>query len=197
MGQRLNVEIWNNGKVLANAYYHWSAYTGSAAGIVNMALNYINSNPKEGNNDLLYAIRVLEATEAGLTDSEVEYAKNIPVLHGATFAECGGRNDGLIGISEEEISETRTWQEGAVYIFLDEQRISFKVFFKDNRWDWEKEQREDYDNEDASARDLDVISRNFDDIKFADWDDFYDFLRNRKDPFVCALERWEVITPIY
>lgn len=33
MGQSLNIEIWNNGEVLANAYYHWSAYTESAAKI--------------------------------------------------------------------------------------------------------------------------------------------------------------------
>ena len=27
MGQRLNIEIWNEGKRLANAYYHWSGYS--------------------------------------------------------------------------------------------------------------------------------------------------------------------------
>lgn len=27
MGQRLNIEIHENGKCLANAYYHWSGYT--------------------------------------------------------------------------------------------------------------------------------------------------------------------------
>ena len=197
MGQRLNVEIWNNGKVLANAYYHWSAYTGSAARIVKMALGYINGNPMEDNNDLLYAIRVLEATNAGLTEDEVMYAKNLPVLYGATFTECRGGNNGLIGISTEAISETRNWQEGAVYIFLDEKRISFNVFFKEKTWEWEKNEREEYGNEDVSARKLDVINRNFDDIKFAAWDDFYDFLCDREEPFVCDLERWEVLTPIY
>ena len=30
MGQRLNIEIKKDSKVLANAYYHWSAYTSSA-----------------------------------------------------------------------------------------------------------------------------------------------------------------------
>ena len=30
MGQRLNIEIIENGKVLANAYYHWSGYTSSS-----------------------------------------------------------------------------------------------------------------------------------------------------------------------
>ena len=54
MGQRLNVEIWNNGEVLANAYYHWSAYTESAAHIVDKALNYIKNNPVQDDNHLLY-----------------------------------------------------------------------------------------------------------------------------------------------
>ena len=30
MGQRLNIEICNNTRTLANAYYHWGAYTSSA-----------------------------------------------------------------------------------------------------------------------------------------------------------------------
>lgn len=197
MGQRLNVEIWNNGEVLANAYYHWSAYTASAAHIVNAALDYIKNNPIPDENDLLYAIRVLEATGAGLTFGEIEYAKLCPVLDGATFAECNGRNGGLIGISDEAISETRCWQEGSVFIFLDEKRISFRVFFKQDKFEWEKEQREDYENENAKANNLDVVNRNFDDIKFGSWADFNDFLCSREEPFICSMEKWEVVTPIY
>lgn len=197
MGQRLNVEIWDKGEVLANAYYHWSAYTESAAQIVDTALNYIKNNPNQYGNDLLYAIRVLEATGAGLTDREIEHAKLHPVLDGVTFAECNGRNNGLIGISEKEISETRCWQEGSAYIFLDEKRISFRVFFTQNRWDWEKEQREEYENENASAKNLEIVDRNFDDIKFDAWKDFYDFLCSREEPFICVTERREVVTPIY
>lgn len=197
MGQRLNVEIWNNGKVLANAYYHWSAYTKDSANIVNKALNYINNNPIQGDNYLLYAIRILEATGAGLTDREIEHAKLLPVLAGATFAECNGRNTGLLGISDAEIQGTRDWQEGSVYIFLDEKRISFRVFYTQKWFEWEKEQREDYDNENASVRNLDVVSLNFDDIKFGSWADFNDFLCSRKEPFVCATERLKVVTPIY
>lgn len=197
MGQRLNVEIWNNGEVLSNAYYHWSAYTKSAAQIVNRALDYIKSNPIRDDNYLLYAIRILEATGAGLTEREIEHAKLRPVLDGATFAECNGRNAGLIGISKEEISETRHWQEFSVYIFLDEKRISFRVFFKDNRWDWEKEQREEYGNENANARNLDVVTLNFDDIKFDNWIPFYEFLTERDEPFRSIFESREVLTPIY
>ena len=71
------------------------------------------------------------------------------------------------------------------------------MFFTQRRFDWEKEQREDYGNENANAKDLDVVSLNFDDIKFDEWDDFNDFLCSREEPFICELERWEVVTPIY
>lgn len=196
MGQRLNVEIWNNGKVLANAYYHWSAYTESAAEIVCDALNYINSNPIQDDNDLLYAIRILEATGAGLTDREIEHAKTIPALDGETFAECGGRNEGLIAISDEGISETRDWQEGAAHIYLDEKRVSFRVFWTSTKWEWEKEQREDYENENANARNLERVKFNLDDIKFHDWKEFYKFVRGREQPFICVTDGWNVITPI-
>ena len=38
MGQRLNIEIMSGEKVLANAYYHWSAYTASAAELTKIIL---------------------------------------------------------------------------------------------------------------------------------------------------------------
>lgn len=196
MGQRLNVEVWNNGKVLANAYYHWSAYTDSAAEIVNNAIEYIKNNPQNDDNDLLYAIRILEATGAGLTDREIEYAKTLPSIAGQTFAECTGRNDGLIGISESEISSTRSWAEGAAFIFLDEKRVSFDVFFKATGWEWEKEQKEDYGNEDASWRNLEAVDVNLDDIKFDNWDLTKNYVLSKEEPFVCSLDKYKVVTPI-
>ena len=42
MGQRLNIEIKKDSKVLANAYYHWSAYTSSA---LQMLPKSIDSSP--------------------------------------------------------------------------------------------------------------------------------------------------------
>lgn len=38
MGQRLNIEIVKDKKVLANCYYHWSGYSNSA---VNLAIQII------------------------------------------------------------------------------------------------------------------------------------------------------------
>lgn len=34
MGQRLNIEIHNNGELLTNCYYHWSGYTKCALDFV-------------------------------------------------------------------------------------------------------------------------------------------------------------------
>ena len=42
MGQRLNIEIKKDSKVLANSYYHWSAYTSSA---LQMLPKSIDSSP--------------------------------------------------------------------------------------------------------------------------------------------------------
>ena len=119
MGQRLNLEIWNNGKVLANAYYHWSAFTESAAEIISKALNYIENNTLEDNNALLYAIRILESTGADLTEDEIAYANTINELKGKAFSPCVNRNYGLIAITEKGIEDTRYWEEYSAYIYID------------------------------------------------------------------------------
>lgn len=197
MGQRLNLEIWNDGKVLANAYYHWSAYTPSSAELVSKALEYIQNNPDFSSNDLLYAIRVLEATGAGLTTLEKNYADTASRLGGNNFAECNGRNYGLIAISEDGISDTRFWAEGTVLIYLDERRLSFGVFFKQDAWDWEKEQKEEYENKDANWRNLECVNFNFDDIKFHSWETCKDFLTKQQEDFRTEIDKFTVITPIY
>lgn len=195
MGQRLNIEIWNDGAALANAYYHWSAYTDSSAILVSKALDFINENPIDHENILLYAIRVLESTGAGLTEAEIEHA-TIMGINTTERVECFGRNSGLLSISEQGIQETRDWQEGAVYIYLDEKRVSFKVFYKSRKWEWEQAQREDYGNENANSNNLDMVQLNFDDIKFSQWDSALEILTNHEDPFISYLDRFEVITPI-
>ena len=180
MGQRLNLEIWNNGKGLANSYYHWDAYTSTAADVTKAALQYIFDNPFDGENEILYAIRILEATGAGLTDRELEYAQTVDCLFGEKFSPCKGRNNGLIGISDNEIASTRSWYEYAAYIFLDEKRISFKVFWTQRKWEYEKEQKEDYGNE-INWKVLTRAAWNTDDIKFDKWDEFYNFIKSLND----------------
>lgn len=191
MGQRLNIEIHSNGKVLANCYYHWSAYSESAAQLAQEIIHNINKIEYTGS-DLLCAVKLLESTGAGLTDNEKEYAKTLDDFNNYNFTECTGRNDGLIAISPDGIKETRNWQEYALYIYLDEKRMSFKVFCSSDKWDWEKECKEYYE-EDIKANNLERIDMNFDDIKFSDIDGFVEFINlYLNKPFTTSLD-WDKV----
>ena len=100
MGQRLNIEIKKKDKVLANCYYHWSAYSNCA---INLTLQIINHfeyvekyemKEEVNNKDLLFAIRLLEKTGAGLRN--LEEAKSLlgnPLLK---LQPCKDRNEGII-----------------------------------------------------------------------------------------------------
>lgn len=152
MGQRLNIEIKKGDKTLANAYYHWSAYSSSACGMAVDIMNFMKENPQSCD-DVLYAIRLLEHTGAGLThfnpsEEEKEQAKNLykseyyekwlarpserktamDMFPNEVFKNCYGRNEGLLAITEYGINETRDWEEGRVTIDIGEQRVGFDVY---------------------------------------------------------------------
>ena len=134
MGQRLNIQIEmdipNSGdrQVLANAYYHWSGYTSSAYELVKMIADsdYCNvectiMDPVEK------AIRLLEATGAGLTKDE--FTDTYPE---SKYKLSTNRNDGLIAISEAEMTETHNWEEARVTINLSTNMVDMGgVYFLD------------------------------------------------------------------
>lgn len=102
MGQRLNIEIVKDGNILANSYYHWSAYSNCA---INLAIEIIREfeyikkykiNDNCNNHDLLFAIRLLEQTGAGLSDYNIKKAKNILGNSLIEFEKCINRNEGII-----------------------------------------------------------------------------------------------------
>ena len=105
MGQRLNIEMKTKGKVVANCYYHWSAYTRSALQLTKEIIS--NFDSIQDNDDVKRAVKLLESTGAGYSD----------------------RNDGLIATSEEEMKNTRYWEEGRVTIDMDNKTFDFNVFF--------------------------------------------------------------------
>ncbi len=118
MGQRLNIQIevnytdTNETVVLANCYYHWSGYTSSAMELVNKIvdsgiykLDILDPVEK--------AIRLLEATGAGLAEDELTDTYNTPKYKVST-----NRNDGLIAISEEGTNRVADWEETRVTINL-------------------------------------------------------------------------------
>ena len=131
MGQRLNIQIeandtdTNETKVLANCYYHWSGYTSSAMELVKEIVdsgiyNLDILDPVEK------AIRLLEATGAGLTEDELTDTYNTPKYRLAT-----SRNDGLIAISEKGIKDTVEWEESRVTINLTTGSIDTSGMFYD------------------------------------------------------------------
>lgn len=169
MGQRLNIEIWDKGQVLANAYYHWSAYTLEALKLLEKIITNID-NLVECDNDRLKAVWLLQLTGAGLTQEELStiYCKGFTGI-----TECNGRDEGLIAVSDKGIQETRYWEEDRATIYLDERRIDFDVVLKEPRWEYDKE-REEYGNPKFSE--LPIIEWNLNDIKFENFENFFAFM---------------------
>ena len=123
MGERLNIEIHRGDRVLANAYYHWSAYTQSALELTQEVVSAIDD--VEETDLIIQAVRLLEATEAGMSEEEKERVNQ--KVDASIFENCINRNRGLISITEEGIRETRLWQDSRVIIDLDEKMIEFDV----------------------------------------------------------------------
>ena len=170
MGQRLNIEIVKNGEILANSYYHWSGFSNSAINLTIEIINnfeYIKKYRVEEyikKQDLLFAIRLLEETAAGVNDIE----KIRKILEDKTMnlklKPCKNRNEGIIGVTKEDIEETRYWEEGRVSIDVEKKTIDFNVM---NEYTIEQF-REDYDEEDIKEMNIKEINRNFKNIPFED-----------------------------
>lgn len=163
MGQRLNIEITKNGNVLANSYYHWSAYSDCALNITTkiiMEYDYIKRNLKTSHNeDLLFAIKLLEETGAGMNEEEMAIAKEkIGYDEIIKFKECKNRNEGIIAITEKEIEDTRFWEEGRVTIDVETKKINFNVLHS-----FDEEDVEEYK---AEGNEFKEININFEEIEF-------------------------------
>lgn len=169
MGQRLNIEIVKNGRVLANSYYHWSGFSNSAINLVIQIIQnyeYIKKYNVEKyikNQDLLLAIRLLEETGAGLNNTDI--ARNIlkDETMNLKLKECQGRNEGIIGITQKDIEETRAWEEGRVSIDIENKKIDFDVIEEYTL----EELKNDYDEE-IKELNIKKIDKNFKNISFED-----------------------------
>lgn len=180
MGQRLNIEIVKNGRVLANSYYHWSGFSNSAINLVIQIIQnyeYIKKYNVEKyikNQDLLLAIRLLEETGAGLNNTDI--ARNIlkDETMNLKLKECQGRNEGIIGIIQEDIEETRAWEEGRVSIDIENKKIDFDVIEEYTL----EELKNDYDEEVMKELNIKKIDKNFKNISFEDIFELKAFIDN-------------------
>lgn len=131
MGQRLCMEITRKGKPIANAYYHWSAYTGSSMNILEQVYDYLSTHSSE--EDKLYlAIRALESTGAALPKypnefNDIDRLRLFSKYAGDTFESNEDRNNGLIHCFEESMQQCEDWAEEFCYIDIDTLIIDFRV----------------------------------------------------------------------
>lgn len=146
MGQRLNVEIVSNGKLLANAHYHWDAYTGRSLQRTGAILDKLNAMQKTVKDDLDLAIKLLESTGAGINADERRYILARPELSKyLPINDYVDRNKGILAITKESMQNTLIWEEGRVIIDIGKRTVLFRVY-----WEWTKEEYLDgyYDTED-------------------------------------------------
>ena len=140
MGQRLVVQIKNNdGEPLANAYYHWSGYTGSSAEMTNLVLGYLEDAPKEYN-DKQKAAWSLFMTGARFNPTEVGLLIEKGIKKDWEFLiddKEVDRNDGLLSVTEEGMQESEDWAEGLVEINIETMEIYFGVISIETAEDWE------------------------------------------------------------
>lgn len=149
MGQRLNIEIVSGEERLANAYYHWSAYTYSAIELTMTALNEYFERENVHETKLQKAVRMLEATGARLTLAEIAMAKEDPKIPEFEFiqAESVDRNDGLLSVTEKGMDDTERYEEGRVSIYLDEKTVDFAVVHIYLKNEYEGTDEEEWYNE--------------------------------------------------
>ena len=176
MGQRLNLEIRKKtktgDKVLANAYYHWSAYTSDAFDLLLQAHTFLTLNKNIIKDEKLRAIRALECTGAGLPEydngvGDLIRIKNMVKYRNIPFNKCTGRNNGIIGCFSDSIKATEDWAEGTATIYIDDLSIIFDVWCSyetvEDILEWDEDFKEEeviiipYDRDDMSITELQEV----------------------------------------
>ena len=130
MGQRLVIQIEKNGEPLANACYHWSAYTRTAAEMTEQVRGYLDEADKMWSN-FKKAVWALYKTGARFNPAETtrinsDYwnKNNFEFVFDGKEAD---RNTGLLCVTEEGMQENVEWEEGRVDIDIETNEIYFNV----------------------------------------------------------------------
>ena len=193
MGQRLNVEIRRrkDNKVLANSYYHWSAYTRPSLEIAKEVLDQISELDKLNDfTDEEKAVKLLQFIGGGLVQEDYDKLDEDKKKY---FAVGTNRNNGLISMTEESMENTRSWEEGRITIDIDfdklssfdikdgkfvnnqlEHYVDFEVYFpidKETYKEW-------YDEE---LKDEDIIELDIKSIENMNYNDILKFLSRITD----------------
>lgn len=175
MGQRLVIQIEENGQPLANAYYHWSAYTGSAAELTNNVLEYLEKCDKDFT-PRQKAAWALYCTGARFNQQETKDLENSSIDRKQfefVFDDVSAdRNRGLLCVTENGMKENVYHEEGMVNIDIGDNTIYFGVMCVesiDEYRTWHS------DSESIKFDKLPVVNFNWDlEFKTDDWPEFYE-----------------------
>lgn len=131
MGQRLTVDILDNGERIAVVYYHWSAYFSSTIAELKLLKDDIISSKKENKDILLAIIDGLELRGGGLDISSKTRSVAKKMWPQRTFKTDINRNFGLICLDESDINETEAMSEGMAWIDISSEEATSDVELED------------------------------------------------------------------
>ena len=195
MGQRLNIEITRGKTVLANAYYHWSAYTSSSLSLLAKVVEKYEDPDAIGG--IALAIELLNATGAGIVPEERARAAECPDL--SPFVDkCNDaidRNRGLLSITEDGIEDTQRWAEETIRFDIDDGMIYFgvcSVIGKDDFIEYYCDDDPESEGNESIYRALPEGDTSVLDFPYYEFDQFFDFVSETKNGFVT--ENGNVVT---
>ena len=135
MGQRLNIEIHENDRCLANAYFHWSGFTPDSLSLTQRIVDYFPY--RHAMTGVTCACELLQHVGANFDSEELIRCGLLEEL--ARVIGAGAhRDNGLIAISEEGIEETRQWEEARVVINIDTNTVDFQVLCECEPYEFEQ-----------------------------------------------------------
>ena len=189
MGQRLVIQIEQNGEPLANAYYHWGAYTTYAAQLTQEIREYLDEADKTWSN-FKKAVWALYKTGARFNQEETKLINN-DYWNRENFefvfdGKEANRNEGLLCITEEGMADNIECEEARVDIDIETKEVYFDVICIETVEDYLA-----YNNEkdDLHPEDMKVIDF-AEHLEFTDaeWEEFYPkLLELRKAGQYCAI----------
>lgn len=178
MGQRLVIQINDGTKRLANAYYHWSGYTGSSAELTNSVLSYIDE-VDQSFAPVQKAAWVLFMTGARFAPKEIALMRKENIDKSQFDFACDGRdadrNSGLLCVSDLGGWDNIKWEEAHVDIDINTKEIYFDAIVVDTAEGYTDYYKDDEDF--VSPDDLPVLDADAE-LEFTaeEWPRFYDRL---------------------
>lgn len=181
MGQSLNIEIRNMNRTLANAYYHWSGYSSTAAEMTRSIIHRFYDH--EPCSDFKLAVDLLQSTGAGLYSEEWERVSSIPdkrfsnvEFHNAAV----DRNRGLLSVTPDGIEDTRRLEEARVTIDISKERVDFDVL-----WLYSPQEYEDVYGDNA-IQTIREVPFDFEDMTFSQACDLPEIIGDNGDGVLCS-----------